>query len=178
MEKEYLKYSQALYMLAVENNAVEFYQDEVKTFSKLFSENNKLLSILNNAFLSLKERFQIIDKIFEKSSFTDIKNFIKILVEKHEILNVFSVFKSFNSLCNKRLGVKEGIIYSVENINNATVKKFESVIEKKIGSKIELYNVIDLSLIGGVKILVDDMIFDGSVKHKIVSLKKYLMERK
>ena len=53
--------------------------------------------------------------------------------------------------------------------------KVEKVIEAKLGSQVELENVIDERLIGGVKVIVEDKIFDGSVKNKVERLKESLI---
>ena len=47
----------------------------------------------------------------------------------------------------------------------------------KIGKKVELKNKLDERLIGGVKVVVHDHVFDGSVKYKLETLKEQLKDQ-
>ena len=49
---------------------------------------------------------------------------------------------------------------------------------KKLNHKIELKNIIDERLIGGVRVVINDHVFDGSVKFKLETLKNNLKERR
>ena len=40
----------------------------------------------------------------------------------------------------------------------------------------ELINIIDPSLIGGVKVVINDHIYDGSIKHHIDNMKLSLLK--
>ena len=45
---------------------------------------------------------------------------------------------------------------------------------QKINKKVVLKNRIDNTLIGGIKVVVDDYNFDGSIKNKLSKLNQYL----
>ena len=48
----------------------------------------------------------------------------------------------------------------------------------KLNNKVELSNSIDPSLIGGIKIVVNDTVFDNSVSNRLRALKQELINGK
>ncbi|MFA6852321.1 MAG: F0F1 ATP synthase subunit delta, partial [Bacilli bacterium] len=44
--------------------------------------------------------------------------------------------------------------------------------------KVELVNKIDKSIIGGIKVVIHDRVYDDSLKNKLDSLKSGLLQRK
>ena len=79
---------------------------------------------------------------------------------------------------NFELNIYEGIIYSTEPLQNSKILEISRLISKKLGRQVELKNKIDSRLIGGVKVVVHDHIFDGSIKYKLETLKEQLKERR
>ena len=90
---------------------------------------------------------------------------------KHEIIHFEIIASSFNNLCNDFSGIKEGIVYSAEKLSAAEIKKIEKSIGERLSSKVELENHVDHRLIGGVKVYVDDKVFDGTILGKIERLR-------
>ena len=58
------------------------------------------------------------------------------------------------------------------------LEKIELAIAKKIGHKVELKNLIDSRLIGGVRVVIHDHVYDGSIKYKLETLQNNLKERR
>ena len=75
---------------------------------------------------------------------------------------------------NDKQNILEGTIYSVIELNEDQISRIEQVISKKLDKKVELKNEINSSLIGGVKVVINDMVFDGSITNRIESLKNSL----
>ena len=84
-------------------------------------------------------------------------------------------FDEFIKNCNESLNVKDGIVYSVNPLDQNQMLKIENAISVKLNCKVELVNVIDEKLIGGVKVQVEDKIFDGSIKNRLENLKNTLI---
>lgn len=168
-----LRYSTALYSLAVENNKVECWQKEIKELMNLIKENPDFLNLLSSNFLSLEKRKEILSSlvVFDDA---EINSFLNIILDNNRINFLNDILESFNSLCNKHLGILEGIVFSVEKLSDEQINSLELVISKKESIKIELKNIIDKSLIGGIKVLINDHVYDNSIKLHLQKLKSTL----
>ena len=97
-------------------------------------------------------------------------------MENNRINLILEIFESFNSYCNQYRGVSEGLIYSTVKLEEKVISQIEEKVSKMENSKVELKNIIDPSLIGGVKIVIKDHIYDGSIKHNINMMKQDLLK--
>ena len=169
------RYAYGLYSLALDEKKVNEWQEECRTIFKLLKENNAFLLLISNAFLSLEEKENIIDNTF-KGCTKEILNLIKLLIKHHREKYILDTLQAYNSLANSYRGVKEGLIYSTEPLKEDILLKISQEISKKEGMEVELYNIIDPTLIGGVKAVIDGHIYDGSVQSHISSLKAKLLK--
>ena len=175
MESVASRYGLALYSLAVDDNKVVQLQEEVKELTSILKENTDFVMILGSSFLSLTERQEILEKTLvgvDKS----IVALILVVMENNRTNCLFEIFESFNSYCNEYRGVREGIVYSTLKLDKKVISELEKKISQKEHQQVELKNVIDPSLIGGVKVVVHDRIYDGSIKHHLEMMKKDLLK--
>ena len=84
----------------------------------------------------------------------------------------------FIHLCNVHLGIDEGIIYSTQSLNKEQIKGVEEIISKITNKDVELHNRLNSRLIGGIRVALNDRVYDNSIRHSLDNLKKQLLERK
>lgn len=167
-------YGLALFSLSQEQNVVERRQKEVKELRIILKENADFITVLNSSFLPLNERIKTIDKNLPNID-EDIKNFLKIICLNRRANYILDILDSFNSYCNEYRGIKEGIIYSTITLSENVKQRIEKKIAQLEKSSVELNNRIDPSLIGGVKVLINSHIYDGSISGKIENIKNSLL---
>ena len=87
------------------------------------------------------------------------------------------IINAFKSLTNEYFGIQEGILYTSYDISDVEVKKVEHALSKKENKTIHLKVIKDSSLIGGIKVEINNRVFDGSIKNKVTLLKKELLRK-
>lgn len=165
------RYATALFSIAKESNKVESLQLETKTLSSLLLENKEFKEVLASTFISLKEKEEMLDKVlasFDK----DLLAFSKVIVSNNRARLFDDILVSFNSLCNEYRGVLEGLVYSISPLEKEVKQNLEKKISEIEHVKVELYNKVDPLLIGGVKIVIKDKVYDGSIKTKLEMMKE------
>ena len=169
------RYGLALYSLALDNKAVIEWQEEVKELSRIFKENADFIMILGSSFVPVSERQELVKKTL-KGVNDNIVALILVVIGNDRTSYLLDIFDSFNSYCNEYRGICEGLVYSTLKLDQKVINQIEEKITKIEHQKVELKNVIDPTLIGGVKVVVHDRIYDGSIKHHIENMKKDLMK--
>ena len=170
------RYGLALYSIAEERKEILSLQLEAKELKKVLLENPDFIVLLGNSFLSHEERGKIVDKTlsaFDK----DIVSLIKVLVDNNRAKYIIDVLDVFNSLCNQARNVDEGLVYSISPLNEQTKKELEKKISKLEHVEVELINKIDSTLIGGIKVVINGHIYDGSIKNKLENMKIDLLKK-
>lgn len=86
------------------------------------------------------------------------------------------LLEEFLNLGYKVRGYTMGRVYSVRRLDRVTMAKLEAAISTKIGKPIRLLNKCDENLVGGVRVEVNDVVFDGSYKKKLENFRDELLE--
>ena len=169
------RYATALYSLKLDSKKLLESQKEVRELKKIFVENPDFIVILSSSYKSNEEKIKIIDKSLVGVD-DEIKSWIKIITQNHRASHLIDIFDGFISLVNEYRGVKEGLVYSTEKLSENQLTKLNQKISEVENIPVELKNIIDPSLIGGVKVVINDHIYDGSIKHHIEDMKISLLK--
>ena len=159
-------YASALLSIAIDENKVVAYQKEVKELSKIIKDNPDFLLLLDSRFLTVSERKEKVSEILVNFS-TDVINFIKIIVEHNRVNYLEDILQAFNTLCNESRDIVEGLVYTAFPLEEETLLKIKKKISQIENREVDLITRIDPSLIGGVKVVINSHVYDGSIKNQI-----------
>lgn len=170
-----LRYGSALFSIALEQNKVKEWQIEIKELINLLEDNQDFVMLLSSQFLSLDKRKQIVDETI-KFDDEELNSFIKVIIDNNRSEYLIDILYAFNTLCNEHQGIVEGLLYSVTPIEKTQIQLIEKSLSEKEKRKVELRNLIDKSLIGGLKVVIEDRVYDDSIKYHLVKMKTTLMK--
>lgn len=165
------EYAEALFTLAVEENAVEEYLDSLVTLKQLFDENPDYIEFLNSPAISLGERIASIDEAFDGRMPQYVASFIKVLCENGKMRTVLLCIDEFEILARAFSNRAIATVYSAVELSDGQKKAVCKKLETLTNKRIDPIYIIDESLIGGMKIEVDGKTFDGSIKHRLGDIK-------
>ncbi len=178
MDSLYARYSSALLSLAKDEGRIKEYKEAIKSLLELFESNVEANTYLKSYFVSDEDKYNFINKLCDPFKLKSLSPFIKLLVKKHRFNSFKYIATEFVSDCNDDLGIQEGFIYSTTPLDAKQIKAIEDGVSSRLNQKVELINKIDERLIGGVKVVVHDHVFDGSIKNKLETMKQKLNERR
>ena len=159
-------YAEALFSLALEEKKLTALQEENKELLSIIDDNNDFLMLIDSRFMSVNERKEIAAKIL-KDFDEDLVNLIKVIIDHNRTDILKDILQAFNSLCNEYRGVKEGLIYSAFPLDKKTINKIKDKISQLEKMDVELLTRIDPTLIGGVKVVINSHVYDGSIKNQL-----------
>ena len=163
-------YAEALYSLSIDNDNYLDLQNEMKALKQVIVENNEFVSLLCSSFLSLEEKEEIIDKVLNGFN-EDIKSLLKVICKNRRAAIIPNVIEEFNSLVNHKRGILEGLVYTIYPLKEKELKDIENKISEIEKVPCELKNIIDATIIGGVKVAINGHVYDGSIANKIEQLR-------
>lgn len=176
MESLSLRYANALLSIALDENKNETYREHVKSIYETLQNSNDLQLVLKSAFISKKEKLDLFETLLKDEDLIYVRDFILVIIKNSRETHLMEILNEFIRISNLEDGIIEGIIYSVEFLSSEQIDNVSKAIEQKINKKVVLKNRIDNTLIGGIKVVVDDYNFDGSIKNKLKKLNQYLKE--
>ncbi len=171
------RYAIALLELAVEEDKLDFYCEEMQTVSKTLKQNQEILPFLMHYQISKQDKKAVIAKIFATDNNKTILRFLFLIIDQGRSNIINQIIEEFIRKANQERGVIFGEVYSTKPLSKQQIKDVEEAIGLKLKYKIQLENMIDPELMSGIKVVVRDQVFDGSLKNRISMLKKSLLSR-
>ncbi len=169
-------YGQALFDAAIDTNSVDSIYEEFLSLKDFLLDEKKLKILLETPRISTKEKVEIIDMLF-KDVFSDIfLNFLKVVTEKRRISYIFDIFDGFKELYREYKDIMVANVTSAEKLTDVQIASLKEKLSKLSGKEVEIYNIIDENVIGGLLIEAEDRIIDGTISSKLLVMKDSLKE--
>ena len=176
MEEVAKNYATALYRL-VDEKERPAYLKALRDTEGLFVSYPDLRRALCSYSLSIYEKQSVCDEVFlPLFPLPHLNNFYKVLVTHHRFDLFSSIVISFATLVNESLGVLEGVVYTAAPLSREEKKQIEDALAHRLGDKVDLTPILELDLLGGVKVALDGKVYDGSLRHKLQEMKKHLLQ--
>lgn len=176
MNDLYNRYALALLDIAKEENKVKEYREEILSFKMVLKENPRLIKLFSSYNISIEDKNHLIDELSKYFS-ENIINFIKVILKNDRAYFLYSIFKETLMRFDDYLLIEQGTIYSTIPLTKKDIEKISLAIEKNTHKKVVLKNVIDKSLIGGIKVVLKNDIYDASILSKVNALKETLLKK-
>lgn len=162
------RYIQALLELPRNEEESKKLENNLKELAELYTSNQELQRVLLDPRVENKSKMDIIEEIFLKNSQDIFIRFIDLLIKENRIKLITEIAEQYeeeSQKADKILNIK--IISSCE----IDEKQIQTIVEKyKTMYNVKAINyekIIDESLLGGVKVMVGNKIYDGSVQTQL-----------
>lgn len=171
------RYAESLFDLALEENKVDKYLQDMKLVDEIWRSDRKIVQFFSHVLIENDVKYQLLEKAFGQNIDKYVLNFLKLLVQSRRIRYIDDIVKCYIRLSNEHLGIEEGVIYTPYEISDQQVKDIEKAISQKENKKVTLQVRIDPSLVGGIKVQIKNRVYDGTIKNKVEMLKKELLRK-
>ncbi len=169
------RYSEALFDLAVEENKVSQFYEELLVIKTIFNSNEEFNEVLAHPEIMLSEKIDIVKSVFTSTS-SLILNFLLVLVEKSRTKEIISIIDDFELYYNEYYNIENAIVYSVVPLTNSQISKLELQLSDKFSKQVKVKNIIDKSIIGGIRIVIKNTVIDTSLKSRIKELDDHIRQ--
>lgn len=174
MESIANSYGLAIFELANEDHDLDGYKKDLDFV--LSALDDEALRFLNQPLVDKEARLALLDQCFKDSVKTNILNFLKVLVQKGRITHLKEICQEFKNKYNEVNEILEGTVYSLRPLDEKSVQEIALALSKREGKTVVLTTKQDESLIGGIKVVINDRVYDGSVKNKFDLLQSKLLK--
>lgn len=163
------QYAEALFSLALEEKQVDDVLSSFEAFIE--AQTDDVTKFLNHPKVSKQNKKDVVGNVITNSLF---KNFVFVLIDNSRIdyLNeCLSEFKVINDNQNK---VMNAVVYSKELLPISDLNKLKNNLGMKHNRKVNIENIVDPSIIGGLRIEYEGHILDETINNHLQTLKNNL----
>ena len=169
------RYGAGLFELAQEENEVEEYMDQVKTLKEVLKENPDLTTFFSSVKISKDEKKALIDKVFASIDH-NLVNFMKLIVDKGRVSYLSEIYSCFIELCEENLGIQHATVVSARALSQEDLNTIGNTLVSKTNKRIILENVVDPSVIAGIKVTMGNTVTDVTMKTKLENMRSTLLK--
>ena len=169
------RYALALFQLAKEKNILNQLEDELRVVREVVIQNTDLNLVLKSKKLLKNEKRQLIKNVFSSVN-PYVLNTLLVLIDRHREDHIIQMADDFIQLANDERGIAEAKVISTRALSETEYEALSSTFAAKVGKKsLRIENIVDSSLIGGIKVQIGNRIYDGSLKGKLARLEHQLL---
>lgn len=169
------RYALALFELAQQHGQTGSIQEEMKELKKVFRDNKEIGVLLGSPKFSSVKKKELIANIF-KGVNPLVLNAMYVLLDAKRMEEAQNVFEEFLGLADDAAGIAEAKVYSTRPLTEQETNAISASFAHKVGKQsLRIENIIDPSLIGGVRLQIGNQIYDSSLSAKLEKLQRKLI---
>jgi len=170
-------YGDALFDLALEENSIDALLEEVQVLSKVLTENDDLMKILNHPKITREEKLQVVEAVFKGRLSEELMGFITLVVNKERYKELLAIFAYFIARVKEYKGIGMAYVSSAVELKD---RQKEEIKNKLLATtdyrSFEIQYEVKKELIGGMVIRIGDRVIDSSIKTKLEKMTRELIK--
>ncbi|MBU6467747.1 MAG: F0F1 ATP synthase subunit delta [Betaproteobacteria bacterium] len=158
-------YAQAIFEIAREQGQYDKWSEALARLSAIVKD-DAFATAAGDPRLDRSAVKQLVASLLSQSD-ADISHLVNVLVDNHRLLVAPAIFTQFEHLRHEQEGILDAVVESAFPVSDSEKGALLKDLEKKFGRQVRADVVVKPELIGGVRIIIGDVVIDGSVKAKI-----------
>ena len=170
MSRIAIRYSKALFELALEKKQLSEIETDLLLIKEHISKNDEFQRFLLNPLVPAKSKTELLRKTFKDSIETLTMNFLVLTSSKRRSEFIKEIIEKFEVLALEHNDIISAQIYSAVPLNSEQSDAIRNRLEKNSGKKVQLEEITERSLLGGFIVKVRDSVIDYSLKRQMERL--------
>lgn len=163
------RYAQALLELSLNN--INSVLEEFGQLVELYNSDKQFREFLIDPRVKIESKQSFIRNVFTDKLSVNMLNFVLLLTTKQRIGELPGIYEQFVRLADEKANVLDMKIITVSPLEEQQLLILNEKFRKKYNANaVKVTEVIDPSIIGGIKVVIGDQVYDGSIKGRIESL--------
>jgi F-type H+-transporting ATPase subunit delta len=168
------RYATALFLLASQQGVVDAVDGDLQVLHETFAQRTAK-AMLTSPDVSAAEREQVLQKLAE-GRHQLVQNLLGVLQHRRRLEVLFDLYPAFRSLRLADRGEVEGVAESPHALAAEDVAALQELAGRLSGKKVSLTVAIRPELLGGVRLRVGNVLYDGSMAAQLTQLEQRLLQ--
>jgi len=169
-------YAEALFKAAAETGAdTRGLADQLDALAQV-TGNPELRQFADNPKATSQQVFDVASGVLSAVQLSPlVQNLLRTIIENGRLAALAEVARQYRSLVNASTGVADATVYSAFPIEPAQLPQVVAALEQRFGRRLSATVQLAPELIGGIRAVVGDEVFDASVKARLEQMKAALV---
>ncbi len=173
-------YANALLELAIKeggNTRAQEIGDELSALCEVIIGNKAFVSFLGSPAIDAATRTATIDRVLKGRVSETLYRFVRVVNHKGRLGHLLEMGQAFDGLLQKLFGKTEVDVFTVDGrpMGEASETMMRDRLRAAIGREAIFHYYADKTMIGGIKLRIEDQLVDGSVATRLRRLQESII---
>jgi F-type H+-transporting ATPase subunit delta len=171
------RYAKALFELAQQEKLLNPVRERLEQMDTMIRSQSELLDLCQNPLYNQDDKKQILSSLSDRiGSPPLLKRFMDLLVHKNRLRQLPQIAKTFGLMVDEAHGLEHVRVRVANRLSKDQEAGLKRQLEMILQREVELGVDADPSLIGGMVVYAGGRVFDGSIKGRLVELRRELVK--
>jgi len=170
------RYSDALFNIGLKKNMVDKFYEQFSDFVESIQKNEKLKDIIESREFDTEQKIEVVKNIFSEKLSDSVLHFIIFTIKKKREWLFPTMLFTFRKKFLEYKNIEEAWLYSTFGLKEDKVRQIKEILEKIRKKNVLIYQKKDPLLIGGLKIKLNNIVYDLSIKGYLERLRYQLIK--
>ncbi len=168
------RYAQAIFEIAQEEKQLEEWRFSLRKIAEVMQD-SETVTLLENPKLPFSLKKKLLEERLTGVNPLSL-NLACLLVMKGKFKIADSIATEYERLVDAYYGIEQVKVTTAIILDDKSKEELQRNLESLIGKKVKAELCFDPAIIGGITIKIGDKLIDGSIKSRLMTLKKNLIE--
>ena len=165
------RYAKSLLKIAIDENTLEDLHKDMQLVNEVCAKNPDLVLLLKSPIVKTDKKRNIVDAVFEKQLSKIASTFISLIITKKREGLLSDIAASFIDIYKHHKNIKTATVTSAVQLSKTQKDSIITILKAtKETADVDLKEVVDPKIIGGMILRVGDKQIDESIKRKLMNL--------
>jgi F-type H+-transporting ATPase subunit delta len=170
-----VRYAKAFFTLAKEKGLTIELRKDAGLVASVCESSSDFILMLESPVVKTSKKAEALKLIFEDKVNVLSLNFLLLIIENKRESYIPGIFRNLEDLYRHEEGIKSAVLTSAQPLNDALVLQIRKTLETEFNAKVELRQKVDVNLIGGFVLRVEDKQYDASLSTQLKKIREQLL---
>jgi F-type H+-transporting ATPase subunit delta len=171
-----VRYARAIFALGKEQNMLSSIKNDMEIISAACKQSVEFNYLLKSPVIQTSEKIRILRQIFSQSVTEASMNLLELVTKNKREIFLESICRNVLAMIRKEKNIKTAVITTSRELNQETMQLIIKILEKELGSLVELTERVNQKIIGGLILSIDDKQYDASVATRLKQIRQQLIQ--
>lgn len=169
------EYGGALFALAVDEGLERELLSETETVREALLAHADYIKLLASPELSTGERESAVAEAFA-GAHPYLGNFLRMMVARGYARELTEALMEYGRLYRERFGIEVAVIRSAVELSSEEKARLTAALSRRAGKEVSPEYRVEPELLGGLRVEMGGVLYDGTVRHRLDGLRESLSE--
>ena len=165
------RYAKALFELADETNTIDVTLKDIRSLSELLKKEAKLRAFLFTPEVEKKAKRAVLAELVQNKISSLVYNFLLLLIKKGRQSYFSEIVFELYRLYDRKRNRLQAQVTSVVSLDDESFAEIKRRLSESFKADIQLENIVDSKILGGLVIRVESKVLDASLQHRLTEMR-------